>query len=251
MTPSTTTFMDLTGRFPHKSNRGNDYILIVCHIDSNAILGTPINNRQAHTITQVWIKLEKTLSKCNASTNTWISDNETSFDLQNAMCKKQITYQIVPPHNHRANLAETAIQTFKNHFKVGLSTLHPDSPIAEWDRLLPQAFLTLNLLRPSTAYPNLSEYAYLFGQFDFNKTPLAPPGPKVVIHTKSSNRASYDLNGKIGFHTEPTPNHYRCMTCFILSTRTEIVTDTLVFIPHTVPIPTITIDNFLREVYVF
>ena len=53
------------------------------------------------------------------------------------MCKIQITYQMVPPHNHRANLAERAIQTFKNHFKAGLSIVHPEFPIAEWDRLLP------------------------------------------------------------------------------------------------------------------
>ena len=161
--------------------------------------------------------------------------------------KKQITYQIVPPYNHRANLAERAIETLKNHFKSGLSTIHPDFTVAEWDCLLPQAFLTLNLLRPSTVNSNLSSYTYLFGQFDFNKTPLAPPGPKLVIHTKPSNRASWDLNGKIGFYTGPAPNHYRCMTCYIPSTRTEIVTDTLIFIPHTIPIPTITIDNFLTQ----
>ena len=37
------------------------------------------------------------------------------------------------------------------------------------------------------------------------------------------------------------------MACFIPSTRTEIVTDTLVFIPHSVPIPTITTYNFLTH----
>ena len=69
-------------------------------------------------------------------------DNETSFELQNAMRKKYITYQMVPPHDHRANLAERVIQTFENYFKARLSTLHPDFPIAEWDRHLPQVFLT-------------------------------------------------------------------------------------------------------------
>jgi len=36
------------------------------------------------------------------------------------------------------------------------------------DRLLEQAFLTLNLLRASKVNPKLSAYAYLFGNFDFN-----------------------------------------------------------------------------------
>ena len=79
------------------------------------------------------------------------------------MRKKQITYQMVPPHYHRANLAERAIQTFKIQFKSEFSTLHPDFPIVEWDSLLPQAFLTLNLLRLSIVNPNLSAYVYLFG----------------------------------------------------------------------------------------
>ena len=37
------------------------------------------------------------------------------------------------------------------------------------------------------------------------------------------------------------------MTYFIPSTRTEIISDMLVFIPHTIPIPTITTDNFLTK----
>ena len=78
----------------------------------------------------------------------------------------------------------------KNHFKAALSTPHPNLPIAEWNRLLPHTFLTLNLLKLSTVNSQLSAYAYIFGQFDFNKTPLAPPGFIVETHTKPSNRAS-------------------------------------------------------------
>ena len=36
------TFMDLTGHFPYKSSRGNEYILIVYHVNSNVVFGTPI-----------------------------------------------------------------------------------------------------------------------------------------------------------------------------------------------------------------
>ena len=133
--------MDPTGRFPYNPSRGNEYILIVYHVDSNIVLGTPIKNGKAHTIKQTWIKLQNILSNYIASPNTWILDNETSFELKNPICKKQITYEMVQPHNHRANLAERAIQTFKHHFKAGLSTLHPDFPIVEWDCFLTQAFL--------------------------------------------------------------------------------------------------------------
>ena len=141
---------------------------------SNGIAGISIKNRQAGTITQALIKFEN-IFNYNASANTLILDYEASFELENAMRKKRITYQIIPPHNHRANLAEQAIKIFKNHYKVGLSTLHPDFLMTEWDCLLPQAFLTLNLLQHSNVNPQLSVHAYPFEQFNFNKTPYAPP----------------------------------------------------------------------------
>ena len=99
----------------------------------------------------------------------------------------------MPPYNHRTNLAECAIQTFKHHFKAGLCTVHPDFPVSQWDRLLPQAEIALNLLRKAKANPNLSAHAYLFGQYDFNRTPMAPPGT-VAAHTKAAHRASWGTN---------------------------------------------------------
>ena len=35
---TTTAYQDLTGRFPHKSSRGNEYLLVVYDFDSNTIL---------------------------------------------------------------------------------------------------------------------------------------------------------------------------------------------------------------------
>jgi hypothetical protein len=44
----------------------------------------------------------------------------------------------------------------------------------------------------------LSGYAYLNGKFNFNKTPLSPPGTKVVVHLKPDQQASwaYEYHGK-------------------------------------------------------
>ena len=67
---------------------------------------------------------------------------------------------------------------------MGLTSVDPSFPITQWDRLLQQAELTLNLLRKCRVNPNLSAYAYIFGNFDFNKTPLAPPGTKVAVYVK-------------------------------------------------------------------
>ena len=37
------------------------------------------------------------------------------------------------------------------------------------------------------------------------------------------------------------------MTCFNPITKKDFISDTLVFIPHTIPIPSVTINNFLRQ----
>ena len=48
---------------------------------------------------------------------------------------------------HRINAAERAIQTFKNYFLADLLSVDNTFPIAEWDRLLMQTEITLNLLQ--------------------------------------------------------------------------------------------------------
>ena len=87
---------------------------------------------------------------------------------------------------HQQNATERAICTYKNHFMAGFASCDLNFPLAEWDRLLTQAEIMLNILRTSRVNPKLSAQANLFGNFDFNKTPLAPPGTKVLIH-KNSN----------------------------------------------------------------
>ena len=99
---------------------------------------------------------------------------------------------------HRRNAAERAIRTYKNHLLSGLATCDPEFPITEWDRLLEQCEITLNLLRTSRINPNLSPWAYINGVFDFNKTPLAPPGTKMVFHSKPDQRASWAFHGVEG-----------------------------------------------------
>ena len=50
------------------------------------------------------------------------------------------------------------------------------------NKLLPQALITLNLLHPSRLHPKLPAYAHINGAFDFNCTPLASPGMKILVH---------------------------------------------------------------------
>ena len=48
-------YSDQTGKFPHQSSRGNEYVFILYSYDSNSIHSVPIPNRQAATIRDAWV----------------------------------------------------------------------------------------------------------------------------------------------------------------------------------------------------
>ena len=154
---------------------------------------------------------------------------------------------MVPPKTHRSNAAERAIQTYKNHFKAGLASLDPDFPIKEWDRLIPQANLTLNLLRAARSNPRLSAHAYIEGQFDYNKTPLVPPGTRIIAHEAADQRPTWGPNGEDGWTIGPSTEHYRCIRCYFPKTRSERNVKTVTFFPHKINFPKVTTDDFLRQ----
>ena len=110
-----------------------------------------------------------------------------------------------------------------------------------------QCNITLNLLRGCRVNNKLSAYAYVEGQFDYNKTPLAPPGTKVVAHDTPEDRASWAPHGEEGWTISPSLEHYRCIRCYFSRTRSERDCHTLTFFPHSIPIPKVTTDDFLCQ----
>jgi hypothetical protein len=122
-------------------------------------------------------------------------DSEAYLALRNYLTKQGIYYQLVPPHIHRRNNAERAIQTFKNHFIAGLCSVDQNFPLKLWDKLLPQATITRNLLRKSRINPRMSAYSQINGDFDFNRTPMGPLAP-ASLHMKNQT------NGPLGILME-------------------------------------------------
>ena len=240
-------YLDLTGAFPIKSARGKQYFLVVYDHDSNGILAETLKTKYAAEIKKAWENIHKDLSTSGASPNLYIMDNEASTDLKSAMTKYKVDYQLVPPSMHRRNAAEKAIRTYKNHFITGLTLLDPDFPMQQWDRLVCQSLITLNHLRNARANPKLSAHAYLYGMHDFNRCPMAPPGTKVVVHSKPHKRASWDTHGIEGWYIGPSLEHYRCVKCYMPLTSAERDSDTVAFFPHKLPIPKVTTDDFLRQ----
>ena len=75
-------YSDLTGRFPFKSSRGNNYILVVYHFDGNAILAQCIKNREADTVSTAWETVVRRIKSNNLPPKHFVMDNETSNLLQ-------------------------------------------------------------------------------------------------------------------------------------------------------------------------
>ena len=244
---TSTSYSDQTGRFPKQASRGYQYIFIYYDHDSNAILAEPIKSRSSADLTTAWQKCHAILASKNIASTMHVLDNEISNEMRQAINDTGTTVQRVPPNIHRRNAAERAIRIFKNHFIAGLASTDPKFPAREWDRLIPQAVITLNIMRQCRINPKLSAYAYLFGQFDFNATPLAPPGTRVLAHEKPQQRKTWAPHGVDGWYIGPALEHYRCITCYIPSTGKERIVDTVQWFPHVVPIPAASTDDYLRQ----
>ena len=197
-------FGDLAGQFPFKLSRGHRYIYLLYDHDSNANLVEPVQNRQAQTLAKAWKTLTDRLWQRGHPYSHFVLDNKLSTDLVNVFKKYDIKYECVPPNLHGRNLAESAFQTFKNLLLAGLATCNRPFPIQEWDHLLPQTKMTLNMLRCSRNNPQLSAYSYLFGNYDYNAHPMVPPGTKVMVHSKPNNRKSWEYHGKLGWYVGPS-----------------------------------------------
>jgi hypothetical protein len=183
-------YTDQTGRFPVTSSRGNKYLFLLYDYDSNDILAEPIKSRQQDELLRAYKQLIQHLQQRGLTPKLQRLDNECSAAMKTEMDAQNIDWQLTPVGIHRRNAAERAIHTFKNHLLAGLASTDDNFPVHLWCRLVKQAQQTPNLLRTSRINPRLSAEAQLNGQFDYNRTPLAPPGIKVVIHERHDTRKS-------------------------------------------------------------
>jgi hypothetical protein len=218
-------YTDLTGRFTTTSLGGNKYILILYDYDSNSILLAPMKNRGDKDMVRAFDLLIQSLIIRGLKHSLQRLENEASLALRNYLTKQEIDYQLAPPHFHRRNNAERAVQTFKNHFIEGLCSVDPNFPLKLWDKLLPKATIMLNLLRKSRINPRMSAYAQLNGDFDFNRMPLTPPGTRVIAHEKPDQRSSWDPHGVDGYYVGPALDHYRCYQVYITKIKGTRIVD--------------------------
>jgi hypothetical protein len=150
---------------------------------------------------------------------------------------QDITFQLVTPYSHRRNSAEQAIGSFKDHLIAGMCLTDKSFPMHLWDRILPQAFITLNMLRTSRINPKLLAATHIFGQHDFNRAPMAPPGTRIIAHETPGRRRTWAPHGQDGWYTGPALEHYRCYTVYITKTRANRIVEKVDFFPQKFILP--------------
>lgn len=165
-------------------------------------------------------------------------DNECSKFLNDYLNKdKKVKIQLVEPDMHCINAADRAIQTYKNHLILGLCMIDKMFPLQLWDKTLEQSEIRLNLLRTSRKNPKLLAYAQLKGPFNFNRTPLALVGSRVLLMNSPTKRGARDPLALEAWYVGPALQQYRNWIFWVPETKGFRIGGTAHFLPTHCKVP--------------
>ena len=203
-------YTDQTGALPVRSLDGMQYFFIVYDYDTNYTFAKPISNLKDESIITAFKAVFNEIKDKGHKPTFNITDNQCTKSIKAFLQKENCKWQFVELTNHRVNAAERAIQTFKNHFIIGLCSTDSNWPLQLWDQLAEQATITLNLIRTSRIDPTKLAYHQLHGhKYDWNSHPMAPPGTRAVIYLKPDSSTSWGARGLDAWYCGPVFDHYR------------------------------------------
>ena len=240
-------YTDQTGKLPATSYKDKQYVMVLHETGSNAILVEGLRNRTSGEMVATYQSMVDRLHERDIRPKMHVLDNEISQEFKNAIKANQMKFQLVPPNDHRRNVAEKAIQVFKDHFISVLCGTDVSFPMQLWCQILRQAEHQLNLLRKSRVDPSKSAFEILYGKHDYNAHPFAPLGSAVELHVTPNKRKTWGEHTTAGFYLGTAWEHYRCHVIWVKNTKSTRIGQT-VFFRHkyiTQPIVTQT-DAILR-----
>ena len=110
-----------------------------------------------------------------------------------------------------------------------MCSVDKDFQLQFWERLLQQAKISLNFLIKSRTLLHPSAYTHIFGSFDSDQTPLAPPGKRIIIHNRPNDCASWAPHGEYAWYIGPEMEHCIFHKAYIPNTIEERISDTVEF----------------------
>ena len=120
-----------------------------------------MKNRTDAKMKRAYLQLLNRIKGAGFAPKRHVLDNDISYSMK-SLINSNCQLELVPPHCHCRNVAEADIKAFKQHFLSILAGVATDFPKSEWKRLLPQAELTLNLLRQENTTPKVFALAYIW-----------------------------------------------------------------------------------------
>eukprot|EP00804_Cyclotella_cryptica_P022237 CCRYP_017934-RA/>CCRYP_017934-RA protein AED:0.24 eAED:0.19 QI:0/0/0/1/1/1/2/0/738 len=241
-----TIYTDQTGTFPVTSYHSNKYQFVAYEYCSNAILVRALKDQTDKSLTAAFKDVYEYLTERGFQPKLNVMDNQCSKAVEKYIKSTKADIQLVNPDDHRVNAAERTIQTWKEHWLSGMGTLDPTCPIQLWCQFIEQGQDTLNMLRVSRVNPKLSAYAILDGQFNFDKTPLAPVGTRAPILLDPSARKTWQNHALDAWYVGPAKNHYRNYRFFIPSTKGYRISGSAKFFPKHTKMPAIEPGDTVR-----
>ena len=111
-------------------------IFILYDWATNAILATPVKDVKEGSTIEAFKSNTEYLSKQGFQPTVNVMNNIASKAIKTYLERQKTAFQLVEPHNHRANNVERAVQTFKNHLIEGLYTCNGNFPSLLWPHLI-------------------------------------------------------------------------------------------------------------------
>ena len=87
----------------------------------------------------------------------------------------------------------------------------------------------------------------IHGNFDYNQTPLGPPGCKIAIHDRAGERRTWAEHASRGWYIGPALDLYRNYRCYLPKTKSTRVSNTVEFSPHQFQLPQMSLQDQLEE----
>jgi hypothetical protein len=135
-----------TGAFPFTSQHGSRYIMFATHIDANYFSCEPMTNKMEVEMIAAYQRIVNRMQTASLGLKHHRLDNKASTAFKECIRKNTMTHKLVPPGNHRHNLAERAIQTL-HHFISILGEVDDKFSLFLCCHLLGPAELFVNLIR--------------------------------------------------------------------------------------------------------
>ena len=94
----------------------------------------------------------------------------------------------------------------------------------------------------------MSAYEAVYGTYDWNRYPLAPPGCKAVIYEAPETRGSWASHGTDAWYLGPSLDHYQCNHYFVPETRAYHISGSAELFPQHCQAPFLMWNENLQEV---